>query len=273
MSSRGTTLKLSLVALPFLAGVLSLHALGEPAGRAARAASAAFSYPEHVHGLWRIRDRRGSAYHSIAARKLDEFAQPLSAWAAPLEVVLPTSLQVYLLDTREDLEHFGIDPRRLEGDGMADPAAGVLAIVSEGNTRNQEQDARALRHWLTRFLLGPPLERAHAGAWAEMGLAACFETAVPGSPAPAPPPRPEGVPLPLSTILEATAADYRGMSRARLIEGARLWVSFLLEKKPAALAQWLRGEPPGSPDRWTACFGDLQDAERQWSQWLGRPPK
>jgi len=272
MSSRGTGLKLTLLALPFAAWVLSLHAFGEPAGRAARAASAALTYPEYVHGPWRIRDRRGSGYHNFAAKTLNDFAAPLSAWAAALGVVQPSRVDVWLLDTREDLERFGVDPRRLEGDGLADAAAGLIAIVSEGRTHNPDQDARSLRHWMTHLLLAPTLDRVKAGPWAVIGLASCFETAAPGAPLPGPR-RAESLPIPLAVLLEAPAADFQGASSARYAEGARLWTAFLLDQKPAELLRWLRGDPPGTPDRFAACFGDRQDLEIQWKDWLARPTK
>lgn len=272
MSRRGGGLKLALLIAPFAVWVASLHAFGEPVGRAARALSAAFSYPEHVHGPWRIRDRRGDEYHAFAAKTLEEFAVPLSAWAAPLGVVQPSRVEVYLLDTREDLERFGLDPRRLELDGMADPAAGLLALVAEGRTHNPEQDARSLRHWMTRLLLAPALERARAGPWALVGLAACFETATPGAPQTGVR-RSDLVPVPLTAILAAPPSDFRGVSSARFIEAARLWTAFLLEQKPEAFSQWLRGEPADSSDRFSACFGDRPTLELQWKEWLGRPPK
>lgn len=271
MSSRGTRLKLALLAVPLAVGVLSLHAFGEPAGRAARAVSAGFSYPEHVYGVWRIRVRRGNDYHPFIAKTLQEFTPQLSAWAAPLGVIPPSRVDVLFLDSREDLERFWLDPAALDRDGLVDPAASLIARVSsEARSDHLDRDVRLLRRLVTILLLSPVLDPAGAPAWVKEGLASCFETVAPGA-AEVPVKAAEPVPT-LPELLKARPADFRGPSSSRLSEGAKLWTAFLLERKPETLMSWLRGGA-GAADRFASAFGDAGALEADWKEWLRRPPK
>ncbi len=248
MSRPGTALKLALLAAPLAAGVLSLRAFGEPAGRAARAASAAFAYPEHDHGVFRVRVRRGSEYHGFVAKTLDEFART-TARAHGLNP--PPRVTVLLLDSKDDLARFGLDAERLDQGGVADGATGTLALVGDGGTHDQKLDERALRHQMTHLLLPrttPP--------WLAEGLAAHFETA---AQAPA-----TGEDLvPLASLLSIPEAEFRSPGKSRLLESARLLAAYLLEHEKAAIAGLLRGEASGP-------FEDLPTLETRWRLWARR---
>jgi hypothetical protein len=267
MISRGTGFKLAILATPLAAGILSLHAFGEPAGRSVRAAAAAISYPAREHGTFVIRARRGSDYPAFAAQTLEGFTRSLVAWGAPLGVVPPPRVTVLLLDSPDDLERFGLDPAGLEGGGMADPAAGVIALVSEGRTHHPDHDARALRHCMTRLALAPVLQRTAATPWVAEGLASYFEVTPPGSGGSGLRAPGDGVPS-LAPVLEAAAQDFRGVAGVPLSEAARLWVAFLVEKMPAEFFSWLRAPVA---ERFEECFGERGGVEARWREWARRP--
>lgn len=253
MSRRATGLKLALLAAPLAAGVLSLHAFGEPAGRAARAAVATFGYPEHAHGAYRIRVRRGSDYHAFAARTLDDLALEM---ARTFGLRAPGRVTVLLLDSREDLERFGLDAARLDQGGLADPATGTLALVGDGRTHDQVGDSRALRRQMTRLLLAPGTP-----PWLAAGMASHFETAG----MEAADSRSQGDDLlPLPTLLGAPDGEFRGPAGARSLESARLLVAYLRNRELPELRALLRGEG-GS------LFEDLPTLETRWRLWCRRP--
>ena len=248
MSRPGTALKLALLAAPLAAGVLSLRAFGEPAGRAARTASAAFAYPEHDHGAFRVRVRRGSDYHVFVARTLNEFVR----WTAGAHGLPPPArVTVLLLDSKDDLARFGLDAVRLDQGGTADGATATLALVGDGGTHDQKLDERALRHQMTHLLLprtAPP--------WLAEGLAAHFETAAPA-------PATGEDPVPLAALLSVPEAEFRSPGKSRLIESARLLAAYLLEHEKASIPGLLRGEASGP-------LQDLPTLETRWRLWARR---
>jgi hypothetical protein len=258
MNSHGTGLKMSLLALPLVAGIATLHAFGEPGGRAIRATLLSWEYPERAHGRFLVRDRRGSEYHISVARTLEEFTLEMTrTWAGPPALQTPPRVTVLLVDSVEDLDSSGFDTGRIDQGGLVDPGTATIVLVGQGTARNLAQDSRALRHLMTHLLFP-----GASAAWLAEGLAGHFESLSKGaSEAGARPAR--GDPPSLGAILGAAEADFRGPSGAGLLDGARLLVGFLLEKERGTLLAILRG------DR-APLLEDLPPLEEQWRAWLSR---
>jgi hypothetical protein len=258
MNRRGTSLKLLLLALPLAAGIASLHAFGEPGGRAVRATLMAWEYPERVHGRFHVRDRRGSEYHLSVAQTLEEFTQEISrAWADPALLHLPQRVTVLLVDSIEDVESFGFETRRIDQGGLVDAGTATLVLVGQGPARNLAQDSRALRHLMTHLLFP-----GASAPWLMEGLACHFESLSKGA-SEAGSRHARGDPPSLGWLLRAPEADFRGPPGAALLEGAHLLVAFLLEKERGTLSELLRGGR-------APLLDDLPALEARWHAWLSR---
>ena len=254
MSRRGAGLKLALLAVPLAAGVASLHAFGEPAGRAVRSTLMTWEYPARVHGRFHVRDRRGSDYHASVARTLEEFTVEMTrSWAGPPDLLTPARVNVLLVDTVEDLEAFGFEAGRIDQGGVADPPTSTIALVGQGATRDQTKDTRALRHLMTHLLF----PRVPA-PWLAEGLACHFETPAKGAARTfrADPPA-------IASLLRAPESDFRSLSSAGALEGAQLFVEFLLERERGTISALLRGDA-------APLLNDLPPLEEEWRAWLSR---
>ena len=124
--------------------------------------------------------------------------------------------------------------------------------MGDGRKHDEDLDRRALRHQMTHLLLPRP-----SSARFSEGLASHFETA-----APQPPAGEDLVALPL--LLTAPESEFRGVTRSRTQESARLFTAYLAEQEPAAFAQLLRAETP-------LLFEDLSGLETRWRAWARRP--
>lgn len=254
MSSRGSALKLALLALPLAAGTATLHAAGEPVGRAARKMVALASYPAHEHGAFVVRVRRGSDYHEAVAKTLDEFLRGLAATYGLGKIAGPVA--VLVVEGENDLARLGFNLQMLEGGGLTDAASGTIAVVTGGRIYHPEQDARILRRVLARLVFA----RAPF-PWLVSGIGSYFETIPPGAPGAG---RISDDDLPaLSELLTARESRFRGPGSARFAESARLLVAFLMDEEREELLSILRGASP-------AFLDDLGGLDARWRLWVHR---
>jgi hypothetical protein len=258
MGRGGALLKLSLLAAPLAAGAVTLHAAGEPAGRAARKMIAVASYPAHDHGRFSIRVRRGSDYHEHAARTLEKFTRERVSGGAVAK--LPARVTVLVLEKANELERFGLDLKRLDRGGLVDGPSWTIALVTGGRVYNPEQDARILRREMARLLFA----RA-SSPWLVSGIGSYFETVPPGA-ADGFVRFPVEELLDLSALLAAPQESFREPAGVRPVESARLLVAFLWEEERQDLLSLLEGG--------TAILRDLSSLEERWREWVRRvPPK
>ncbi len=268
MSNPATPFKTAVLLAPLLAGVLALHAWGDPvADRVARRVDL-WQYPEISRQPFVLRFPRGSDAERWAPGELARFpdeavrtAAPLldlrrPSWTAPVILFAPDYASRRLAGAHAEALK--------ENESVYDPERRAV-FVRMGQVIEQSQVTSAIHRGIARLLL------YEAGStrwspWLTEGLVGLLEHSKVADAKAA------GEDLPaLNLLLTAREADFHGREGPAYARGARLLAAYLLDTSPREFAAYCRasqaeGQVPLS--RFLERFASPIAEQAAWRDWL-----
>lgn len=267
MTNPGVPFKTAVLLAPLLAGILALHAWGDPAADHVARRVDLWQYPEISRLPFVLRFPRGSDVERWAPGELVRFPDEAVRTAAPLLDLRKPTFTVPVLLLAPDYASrrlAGAHADMKENESVYDPERRAV-IVRMGQNIEQSQVTTAIHRGIARLLLyeaGSP----RWSPWLAEGLVGLLEHSK-GADAKA-----VGEELPaLNLLLTAREADFHGHDGPAYARGARLLVAYLWESSPREFAAYCRasqaeGQVPLS--RFLERFTNPIAEQAAWREWL-----
>lgn len=268
MSDPHVPVKAALLLGPLLAGILGLHAWGDPAADRVGRQVDLWQYPEIHRPPFVLRFPRGSDVERWAPGVLSQYPEEAIQAAAPLlDLHRPISaIPVILLgpdSTARRLTGSSLDGPG-ENESVFDPERRAI-VVKMGRNIEQGRVTAAIQRGIARLLLHEA-GSARWYPWLAEGLLGLLDRSKSADV------KAVGEDLPaLGVLLTAREASFQGHDGPATARGARLLVAYLMETFPGEFAAYCRASQAEGQvhlSRYLERFANPIAEQAAWREWL-----